>query len=210
MSREQHQFYDALYGLDVDGRYERAWEASGILLSAFKTAVEKSGARFMLVYVPAIVQVEAEEWAPKLRDLVGRYDLLKPNKRLGAIAGRYGIDFLDLYPAFEEEARRQPLYYRDSHWNPAGHALAARQIAAAWAQASRRRGMEARTRLTVLLCSVVVLAAGLYGGAWVLPSPAPTTRRSSKTRGPGSRTSVTSPPPSANRWSATPSTTARW
>ena len=131
MSREEHgQFYDALYGLDAEGRYERAWEASGILLSAFKTAVEKGGARFMLVYVPAIVQVEAEEWAPKLRDLVGRYDLLKPNKRLGAIAARYGIDFLDLYPAFEEEARSQPLYYRDSHWNPAGHDLAARQIAA--------------------------------------------------------------------------------
>ena len=131
MSREEHgQFYDALYGLDAEGRYERAWEASGILLSAFKTAVEKSGARFLLVYVPAIVQVEVEEWAPKLRDVVGRYDLLKPNKQLGAIAARYGIGFLDLYPAFEEEAQRQPLYYRDSHWNPAGHALAARQIAA--------------------------------------------------------------------------------
>ena len=84
----------------------------------------------VLVYVPAIVQVEAEEWGPKLRDLVGRYDHLKPNKRLGAIAARYGIDFLDLHPAFEEEVRNQPLYYRDSHWNSAGHALAAHQIAA--------------------------------------------------------------------------------
>ena len=130
MSRDQGQFYDALYGLDAEGRYERAWEASGILLATFKTAAEKSGARFLLVYVPAIVQVEAEEWAPKLRDLVGPIDLLKPNKRLEAIAARYGIDFLDLYPAFEEEVQRQPLYYRDSHWNPAGHDLAARQIAA--------------------------------------------------------------------------------
>ena len=61
---------------------------------------------------------------------MGPSDLRKPNKRLKAIAARYGIDFLDLYPAFEEEAQRRPLYYRDSHWNPAGHDLAARQIAA--------------------------------------------------------------------------------
>jgi lysophospholipase L1-like esterase len=37
-----------------------------------------------------------------------------------------GIDTLDLYPYFVQEATRQNLYkQRDTHWNKAGHQLAA-------------------------------------------------------------------------------------
>lgn len=131
--QQQSKYYDGLYGVDPAGKWDKVWDRSGRILAAFDQAVKDAGARMLLVYVPAIVQVEADNWRNKrqLHGLVGEYNLQKPNERLAAIADQYGIDFLDLFPGFEAAGERV-LYYRDSHWNAAGHALAARLIAARW------------------------------------------------------------------------------
>ena len=81
----------------------------------------------LLVYVPAIVQVEDDNWRSKrdLLGLIGEFDLQKPNRQIARLAAAYGIPLLDLYENFKQVSGAEELYYRESHWNPRGHALAA-------------------------------------------------------------------------------------
>jgi len=127
---QQRDFYGGLYGRGRPGRYDSVWDLTGRLLAEFSSRVRRNGSQMLLVYCPAIVQVEAENWRTKrdLYGLVGDFDLTKPNRMLADIADKYGMWFLDLQAAFDEQADSQDLYYRDSHWTPAGHATAAAAI----------------------------------------------------------------------------------
>ena len=128
--RSQTQmFYDALYGTTPDSRTVRMWELTGKVLEAFRARANAARAAMHLVYVPAIVQVEKEDWRRKrdLHGLIGEFDLLKPNREIGRIAERYNISLLDLTPTFANSEEK--LYYDESHWNPAGHQLAAELVA---------------------------------------------------------------------------------
>lgn len=130
-AQQRRNYYEGLYGAGVEEYWQPLWELTGRLLQTFQERVHKEGARMLLVYVPAIVQIEEDDWRTKqeLHDLVGTFDMEKPNKRLASFAHQYGIRFVDLYPAFKEASRDRVLYMRDSHWNEDGHALAAEVIA---------------------------------------------------------------------------------
>ena len=131
-SAQVKQFYGGLYGQDVE-RYRPVWHLTELLLAEYGRACKQAGAEFVLLYAPAIVQIEAEDWRTKrdLHELTGDYDLRNPNRQLQDIAIRHGITLIDLTPAFASAAAEQTLYYRDSHWNEAGHRLAADTVAAA-------------------------------------------------------------------------------
>ncbi|MFH1570801.1 MAG: SGNH/GDSL hydrolase family protein, partial [Gemmatimonadota bacterium] len=128
---EQRAFYGGLYGLDAAGEYGQLWDLTARLLAEFQGQVRAAGAQLLLVYAPAIVQVDGADWRAKrqLHGLTGDYDLQKPQRLLAAIAARHRIDFLDLGPTFAQQAQPEKLYFRDSHWTPAGHGLAAAAIA---------------------------------------------------------------------------------
>jgi hypothetical protein len=129
---QQAKYYEGLYGRTETARDKTGWGLTGAILREFQQAVVAMGARFHLVYVPAIVQVEEENWRLKqqLHGLSGEdFDLQKPNRQLRAIATEHQISFVDLTPTFVAEARTRTLYFRDSHWNEAGHALAAEVVA---------------------------------------------------------------------------------
>ncbi len=125
-------YYDGLYGEDPSKKWNPAWNLTGLILRDFSDYVVQTGSRFHLVYVPSIVQVEANDWKKKkaLHGLVGSYELEKPNKMLRAIAERYGIYYLDLLPIFRAKEKEKILYLRDSHWNKEGHYLAATNVCA--------------------------------------------------------------------------------
>ncbi len=125
-------FYGGLYGRDT-AHYRPVWELTERLLAEFARRCEQRGAAFVVVYAPAIVQIEADYWRTKrdLHQLTKDYDLNNPNRQLQGIAGRQGIPLIDLTPAFAAAAEQQTLYFRDSHWNEVGHRLAAETIAAA-------------------------------------------------------------------------------
>jgi lysophospholipase L1-like esterase len=127
---QQSQYYDGLYGHDVDRQWQPVWELTGMLLEKFAAAVQSRGGEFIVVYVPAIVQIEEEDWQAKrtLHGLVDEYDLQKPNAHLTHFSQRYNLDYVDLYPVFKERGKDQVLYLRDSHWNAAGHELAAQTL----------------------------------------------------------------------------------
>ncbi len=130
---QRREFYLALYGTGPDSdRFEKAWKITERLLLEFDTEVRRADAELLLVYVPAIVQIEREDWQAKVSQygmLEEEYALDKPNRRLAAAAADHGIPFLDLSPAFLAAAVTETLFHRDSHWNAAGHALAADTIA---------------------------------------------------------------------------------
>lgn len=130
--KQQQEYYAGLYGSQDDPRWARVWELTGRILREFAARAERAGARMLLVYVPAIVQIEEEDWQMKrqLHGLMGEYDLLKPDRQLARFCHQYHIPLLDLYEPFKQAASSQKLYFRDSHWNAQGHALAAEQLAA--------------------------------------------------------------------------------
>jgi len=131
-AEQQRRYYHGLYGRSETADETKAWRLTAAIIREFQRAVTAVGGRFHLVYVPAIVQVEEEDWRMKrqLHGLAGEdFDLQKPNRRLRAIATDHQISFTDLTPRFVAEARTRTLYFRDSHWNEAGHALAAAVVA---------------------------------------------------------------------------------
>ena len=114
----RQRFYEVLYGVEDDPAAERYWRLTGQILRAFRESASRAGAELILVYAPAIVQVEEENWRMKrdLFGLIGEFDLDKPNRRLGAAAARDGIPLLDLSSAFRKHTgppapllRREPL-----------------------------------------------------------------------------------------------------
>lgn len=128
---QRQRFYRGLYGRDPGGQWQTQWELCGHLLEALDTRVELAGAKLHVVYVPAMVQIEEANWHRKkeLNQLVGEYDLARPNRQLATLAARHGLSYLDLHPVFRRHSGQRRLYFRDSHWNKNGHAVAAAAIA---------------------------------------------------------------------------------
>ncbi len=130
--QQRRRYYESLYGRDLAGRWQEYWELSGRLLEKFDRLVRQSGARMHVVFVPSMVQIYPEEWEQVVRvnQLTGEFDLEKPNRQLASFAARFNLSYLDLYPAFLQHQDNPALYFRmDSHWNEAGHQVAAEAVA---------------------------------------------------------------------------------
>jgi hypothetical protein len=127
-----------VYYCDNPPEYLQSWDVTRRVLARLNREVRAVGARLLVMSVPAREEVDEDVMARIVRDAPesDRLCLEKApaNQRLGELLAELDIDYLDLLPAFRD-ARRQTgveLFRRsDSHWNPQGHALAARQLAAA-------------------------------------------------------------------------------
>jgi hypothetical protein len=112
----------------VDRSYARLWE----VLDAIRV---ESGGRLLLVLIPDEYQVNDALWArlhaPGAPE-PEQWHRDRPQEELRAWAARRSVPVLDLLPILRHGSETEPLYHpRDSHWNPAGHARAARATAAA-------------------------------------------------------------------------------
>ena len=127
---QRQKFYESLYGVQSNRSLDQIWELTGKLLQAFHAKIQGAGGQMLLVYVPAIVQVDKTNWRSKrdLHGLIGEFDLQKPNREITRLAAAYRIPLLDLCEPFVRVSEREELYYRESHWNVRGHALAANLI----------------------------------------------------------------------------------
>jgi hypothetical protein len=114
------------------------------LILATRDEARRQGAQFTLVSIPSGAQVHDQArvrrpgWE-RWESLRG-FSLEEPERRLAKLAEAEGIDFVPLLPAFRAEAERTgaPLHIRWSgHWNAAGHALAAREMARHFGTADR-------------------------------------------------------------------------
>jgi hypothetical protein len=116
----------------------QAWNVTKRILARLNQEVRATGARLLAMSVPPIHEVD-EDVMTRVLSQFSQPDRLCLEqaigyRRLAELLGELDIDYLDLMPAFRY-ARRQTgveLFRRsDLHWNPQGHALAARELAAA-------------------------------------------------------------------------------
>ncbi len=96
----------------------------------------QNGGRFALVLAPTMTQVYDSVYWEKIKKVYGlkedQYDLFLPNRIVFASATRLGIPVLDLTDALRAEAAdgRDLYYYKNRHWDPAGHRAVARVLRA--------------------------------------------------------------------------------
>ena len=118
------------------------------LLGEMQRLAREHGARFLLVYIPQRSEIELDAPFPYVRSIHAMVD---------DIARREGMPLLDLSPPFHQHAKagEQLIYPIDSHWNPAGHRVAAAALLAspifqplrdAGASARRDPGLAGRSR----------------------------------------------------------------
>jgi hypothetical protein len=106
------------------------------VLLGLDRAVNVRGGRLVVVLFPVRLQVSAEDWSLLVRAYSldsAKFDRDYPNRRLLDFCRMSDIDCLDLTPAFREahSGNGRPLYRArgDMHFNDAGQALAAAEIA---------------------------------------------------------------------------------
>jgi hypothetical protein len=122
-------------GLDsARGRFATRLERVVRVLRELNAQAARSGSRLVVMVIPDEYQVHADV-ARLAAEAEGRaldsYDLERPQRELGRALRDEGIDALDLLPAFRERGAGERLYVpRDTHWNRAGHRLAAEQLQA--------------------------------------------------------------------------------
>lgn len=119
--------------LDYEALWEESWLTTRRLILATRDLANRENARFLLLYVPAKVQVdevfraEMERRYPRLA-----FDPWRVNRRLADFAKEHGVVLVDPSDDFNEaHSRGQVLFNRswDRHWSAEGHAVAARRLA---------------------------------------------------------------------------------
>ena len=111
-----------------------AWSMTEQMLLETRDLASSAGARFGVALLPGHWSVDPAKWDELCSAVPGMrsagLDLHLPSRRLEGFLGDHGIPTANLFSAFEVRASREPpLYLRgDSHWTPAGHALAAERI----------------------------------------------------------------------------------
>lgn len=113
--------------LDSDGtpfpeydEHREEWQVTRAILVDLMRQTEQHGSRFLLVVIPTASYV----YGRGLDD--------RPHRMIDQLATEEGVPLVDLLLSLREAARRgpAPLYFpQDGHWTPAGHAVAAQQIA---------------------------------------------------------------------------------
>lgn len=122
------QTRDALFPWRDTAEFGNAWRAETWddmeeELRALQAAAIGAGARLGIVAIPYEPQL-----SPEALERDDAY-VLTPQRELAGIAGRLGVPFLDLHPAFAS-AGAEPLFRDGVHLTDRGHAIAADEIEA--------------------------------------------------------------------------------
>jgi len=134
------EMFNRPYGQDYDNAFVQylkksdepgivfAWEKTFALLDEMHSVLSSEGIDFVLILVPE--QVQSNPVLRKQRS-IGENGLVidKPQILLKEYAASRDIPVLDLLPAFQASANETLHFDTDFHWNAAGHALAAEEIA---------------------------------------------------------------------------------
>jgi hypothetical protein len=110
----------------------QSYDGIAAILKELKRASVEGNIAVMIVLAPHELQVNDSLRETVLRryEPVDTYlDLSRPQRLLRRILRAADLPYVDLYPRFVEAAQTQKLYLtQDTHWNRAGHALAAKII----------------------------------------------------------------------------------
>lgn len=118
-------------------QWDDAWRHTEQLLQRFRATVERDGARFMMSLATLRERIYPESWSailgtyPAMQQI--EWDLAAPEARVERWCRTHDVSCISLTPVFlsqKDDARLHWVY--DGHWTEAGHALAAKSIAAAF------------------------------------------------------------------------------
>lgn len=118
---------DTLFG--EKGFLKRTWRDTSKYLLSLKRLVDRSGAKFMMVYVPLEAQLKLESYGEHSKlfffsQQAGRYF----NDQLKMFADTYQVPFIDMQPVLQQNSE-EPLYFSyDGHFNEKGHAIVAQEL----------------------------------------------------------------------------------
>ncbi len=102
------------------------------ILTEIHKGVERSGAEFLMMIIPAEFQVDPEvarAAADLLEMPLSDFDLDRPQRLVTEFCKKTGIECIDLLPAFREAGIRRKLYRKqNTHWNVEGNALAVEEL----------------------------------------------------------------------------------
>ncbi|MFM7142987.1 MAG: hypothetical protein ACKO2K_13855 [Alphaproteobacteria bacterium] len=107
-----------------------AWSMTEQMLLETRDLAASGGSRFAVALLPGHWSIDPAKWdevcaaVPGMRE--AGLDLRLPSRRLERFLGDHDVPVVNLFPAFEARATSAPRLYLhgDSHWTPAGHALA--------------------------------------------------------------------------------------
>ncbi len=120
-----------LFDTDPPDPFPEAWRITEKLLATLADEVRASGARFILVDIPAHEEFLDYYWQ-KLLDAEGaeapRFDRGFPERQFRDIAARHGIHLVPLLQAFRASPIKNDLHFGGGHWNENGNHLAAETV----------------------------------------------------------------------------------
>ena len=117
-------------------KLDTAWRAVRLALARLDRGARQAGGQLAVAWVPTPETVLPEAFTTAFHGEGGRplatgLDWDRPARRLARIAAELGIDHVETLPVFRAAEDPERLFLVDNgHWSPAGHALAARQVAA--------------------------------------------------------------------------------
>jgi hypothetical protein len=123
-----------IYLPDMSLRWRDAYEITKALILKLKSAVEKSGSKFVLVTLTNAEQVHPEQGEEFSKQYGLKFDYDQPNRILGELAKQEVITTLQLMPSFRKYHAETGQYLHGfgsgtiGHWNERGHRLAAKEI----------------------------------------------------------------------------------
>ncbi len=123
-----------IFQRQMESEVEQAYRQAATILPELKAEVEKSGARFVVVFFSERQVVDsqaAERWKESYPGFDQKYDLLKPERFLEDLCQREQIPYLNLNLALRAlgPERVASLYFRqESHFNREGHRFVAETI----------------------------------------------------------------------------------
>jgi lysophospholipase L1-like esterase len=104
---------------------EQAWGVTQTALLAMHQLAAAKGSRLAVLLIPTVTQVYHADEENSYRQAHDRL-----GQTLVSLAQRKGMPVLDLTPVFQAKTGGPPLYFHyDLHWTPAGHGLAADELA---------------------------------------------------------------------------------
>jgi len=107
---------------------EELWDDSLEYLEVFKNELDRRGVEFLVVLVPADVQVSKDYWDkyPNMLFDEEAFIAKRPQTRFSTFFNDQTIDYLDLLPIFEEDSNNDQIYFvEDPYWTEYGHGVVA-------------------------------------------------------------------------------------
>lgn len=113
-----------IYLKEYTPEWQKAWELTDALLYKLIADVKSDGAKFILVDIPGVEELEPE----RVTD-VALYDLTRADIHLRALAEKEKIPYISLFSALSSAHATKPVHWpHDAHWNQRGHTVVAQTL----------------------------------------------------------------------------------